>query len=241
MSKDDTKQAGAVRKRQQINDSGKQMFMWVAGMSAVVGAALVVSWFVFQQITAKNDVITAKNATLTVLKANNDAAPQLRDNIRALDTNPGLTASRATEEHRALQAILDALPAVFNPLALGASIEHNFVVGIDGLRLVSLVPVGSFGGGSGGSEADVAAEAAPAAEGTESSSAQQVAFTMTVEAGTADALKELLERFERSIRVIDIDDMKLERSSSGYTMSITAHGYYQEGKLIEMTNRKLPA
>lgn len=229
-----TKQAGAVRKRQQISDSSKQMFMWVAGMSAIVGAALVVSWFVWQQVISRDAVIEAKNKTAATLTANNDAVPMLRDNIRALDTNTGLNESKALDEHRALQAILDALPAVFNPLALGASIERNLAVGIDGLRLVSLTPVGSFGGLDSSVDSAVAS-----AEGDGSGAAQQVAFTMTVEANSAAALKELLERFERSIRVIDVDEIKMERSASSYTMTITAHGYYQQGKVIEMTDRKL--
>lgn len=246
MSSDDTKQKGAVRKRQQISDSSRQMLMWVAGMSAVVGAALVVSWFVWQQIAAKQTIISEKNKTVEVLKANNEAAPILRDNIRALDTDTGLMASRASDKHRALQAILDALPAVNNPLALSASIENRLVQGINGLRLVSLMPTGGYSV-SYGDEAAVGTDGATASDAggasgavvETSSTAEQVGFTMTVEADNVVALRDLLKRFERSIRVIDIDEIKFERSEDQYTMIINAHGYYQPAKVIQMTKKRI--
>lgn len=229
-------QGGAVRKRQQISSSNKQMFIWVAAMSAVVGASLVVCWFVWQQVAAKNEVINAKNETSKTLELNNQAVVELRENIAVLDTNTSLMDSRARDEDRALQAILDALPAVHNPLALGASVENNLTVGINGLTLTNLAPADAYSdyGDIAVDESSQPISGSGMAEGV-----QQVAFTMTVEASNAGALREMLSRFERSIRVINIDNIKLDRSSTGYVVSISAHGFYQQGKIIEMTERKL--
>lgn len=233
MSRGGVKQgAGAVRKRQQISDSSKQMFIWVAGMSAVVGAALVVSWFVWQQIASKNQVIDAKNETVRILKANNEAAPQLRDNIKLLEANPDLAAAKANDDQKALQVILDALPAEPNSLAFGASLEQKLASGIDGLGITSL-SVTSIGDSAATDTVEATASSGEVA-------AEKIDFTMTVESQGADALYELLSRFERSIRVINIDELRIERSSNNYSMRITGHGFYQYGRTIELTDKRLP-
>ena len=65
----------------------------------------------------------------------------------------------------------------------------------------------------------------------------QINFRMTVTSPNNDALKALLERFEKSIRVIDIDELKLERSQSNFSMTIDGHAYYQPAKTIELREK----
>lgn len=223
-------EAGAVRKRQKIQDSSKQMFLWVAGMSAAVGIALVVSWFLWNQIAFKTKVVSAKNDTVRTLRANNQVAPQLRDNIRVLETNTALAEAKAQDDQRALQVILDALPADANSLALGASLQNRLARNISGLTIESLTVAPT-------SEEQWQAEdstaAIPADEGLDAAQSR-IQVTLTATSRDATALNEFLQRLERSIRVIDIERLTMERSTSEYTLNVVAHGYYQPAREITL-------
>ena len=219
------KEGTAIRKRQQIQDSNRAMFFWVAGVSVVVGFALVISWFLWQQITFKNTVIGEKHSTIDTLKDNITAADELRSNIRVLETNTALNDSKADSNEKALQVVLDALPADANSLALGASIQQRLARGVSGVNIESLSVMPA------GSEAD--GYVAESTEGVQNT----ISFRMVAVSRNANSLRDLLDRFERSIRVINFDEMNLERSQSEYTLSIEGHAYYEPGKVVELRNK----
>lgn len=216
----------AIRKRQKIQDSNKAMFAWVAGMSAVVGLCLVLSWFLWEQITFKQEVISAKNKTVNVLKDNNRAIPELRDTLRVYETNLALNSAKANEDDKALQVILDALPAEGNSLALGASLQEKLADGINGLNIETL-------------SVEPVAEESSSQVRSRTATTNQVNFRLEVTSSNVNSLRDLLQRFERSIRVIDIDSLKLDRSENSYTLTITAHAYYEPARVIELKERKL--
>lgn len=233
MSKSDQPKGGAVRKRQKIQDSAKQMFIWVAGMSAVIGAALVVSWFLWNQIAFKTKVIGAKHDTIAILKANNEAAPRLRENIRVLETNTSLADAKADDDQRALQVVLDALPADGNSLALGASLQYRLARGISGLEIESLSVAPSS------SEVAMVDDlGAPPVEVEDGTVTQElIELRMQVTSRDANGLNELLRRLERSIRVVDVERLTMDRSEREYSMTIIAHGYYQPGRTLELGSK----
>lgn len=216
----------AIRKRQKIQDSNKAMFAWVAGMSAVVGLCLVLSWFLWEQITFKQEVINAKNQTVKVLKDNNQAIPELRDTLRVYETNSALNSVKANEDDKALQVILDALPAEGNSLALGASLQEKLADGINGLNVETL-------------SVEPAPEEVSDVSGVADEGGSQVNFRLEVTSSNVNSLRDLLQRFERSIRVIDIDNLQLDRSENNYTLTITAHAYYEPARVIELKERNL--
>ena len=100
-----SKKDAAIHKRQQIEQSSRVMFLWVAGASVIVGFALVISWFLVQQIIFKERVLGEKNNTAAVLKNNNDAVEKLRGELKVLETNSHLNASRINNDEKALQEI----------------------------------------------------------------------------------------------------------------------------------------
>ena len=101
-----SKKDAAIHKRQQIEQSSRVMFLWVAGASVIVGFALVISWFLVQQIIFKERVLGEKNNTAAVLKNNNDAVEKLRGELKVLETNSHLNASRINNDEKALQVVL---------------------------------------------------------------------------------------------------------------------------------------
>ena len=211
----------AVKKRQVIANSNKKMFVWVALMSAVVGICAVLAYFLIQQIAFKTKVVNQMDSTAATLTKNNKNIPSLVENVRVLETNQALNSVKAHPDDKALQVILDALPADANGLALGASLQHNLIAGAPGVSIESLAvnPVDSAAGDTGANASNT------------------VSFTLSVKANDANALKDLLVRFEHSIRVIDIDSVTLERNANTYTLSMTAHAYYQPAKTVVLTDK----
>lgn len=205
----------SMKKRQVIANSNRTMFVWIAVMSAVVGVCAVVGYFLVQQIIFKTNVTKALDATASTLHENNSNAQTLIDNVRVLETNEALNSAKSQPEEKALQVVLDALPADANTLALGASLQQKLLVGIDGITVdsLSVSPIDATG-----------------VDG-------QLPFTLTVRSSDANALKDLLRKFERSIRIIDIDSFSLEKGDSDYTMSVQAHAYYQSAKEVKLTDK----
>jgi hypothetical protein len=210
----------SMKKRQIIANSNRTMFIWVAIVSAVVGICIVVGYFLVQQIIYKTKVTNKLDATASTLHTNNSNAQTLIENVRVLETNAGLNSVKAQPDEKALQVVLDALPADANTLALGASLQQNLLVGISGLTVdsLSVTPIDSD---------------STAVDG-------QLPFTLTVRAKDANALKDLLGKFERSIRIIDVDNFTLERSETDYSMTIQAHAYYQAAKQVVLKNEVVP-
>ena len=209
----------ALRKRQQIDSSKRTMFIFVAVAAFVSGMALVVSFFLVQQIWFQGRVISQKQATVNTINANLKAVDGLKDNIRLLDTNEALSSVKSSDESSAVQAVLDALPTEPNADALGASLQVMFVGAIDGLTIESL------------SVTDPSDEGALAASGSDSEPESNdpnlgIGFSMSV-SGSAEQLKALLARFERSIRVIKIDSLNVEASKDSLKMDIEGRAYYQ--------------
>lgn len=216
------KQTTSVRKRQKIQQSNKTMFIMVAVASAVVGLCLVASWLIFQQLVFSTKVVSEKSKTLTSLKVSNQNIQLLSENIRVLETNKGLNSVKANPQNKALQSVLDALPADANNLAAGASVQDVLAKGISGLTIESLRV-----------EGDSAAAGVTSSEGLGSSLPIQLTVTTT----RAEALQELLERFEKSIRVIGVDSLSIERSDDHYSMAIQARAYYEPAKIVELQKK----
>ena len=220
----------ALRKRQQIAKANRTMFLWVAGVSVIVGFAAVGSIFLMQKLAFNQKVINEKNNTVSVLTKNNAAVAELEENIRLLDTNEGLNSVKANPEDKALQVILEALPADANSLALGSSLQQKLIAGIDGLTLESLnvIPVAGV---------EVSDDSAVQDASTTTDEAQnQITFNLAV-SGDANALKALLERFERSIRAIDITNLVLEQANGKLTMTIDGRAYYEPARTIELKDK----
>lgn len=221
----------ALRKRQQIAKANRMMFLWVAGVSVIVGIALVLSIFLVQKLLFNEQVLGKKNETVGILTENNKSITELKDNARVLNTNQNLLDSRAKEEDTALQAILDALPSEPNSSALGSSLQNVLLPG-DGIQVESLTVEPAAG-----------AEGASEAEATAVSGENTIGFTFSVSAPSdkIDSLRELLRRLERSIRAIDVQTTTIEMQGSRITLTASAVAYYEPTKSIELKTESVPS
>lgn len=220
----------AIRKQSQIAKANKTMFIWIAIASALVGSAVVVSFFLAQKAIFNEKVLFEKQNTVSNLDYNIKVAPELKSKILVLDTNQLLISTKANEDDQAIQVILDALPSEGNSLALGASLQNKLLSGVPGLvsldtlQLDSIVGLETLTGGETTIDASAAA------------SANVVTFSFAVR-GSQDALKRVLQNLENSIRLIDITSIKIETQEDGQLMTVRAMAYYEPAKTIELTDK----
>lgn len=216
-------QVSLSTKRKAIADSNRTMFIWVASMSAIVGVCAVVALFLGQQIAFRTRVIGEMTNTVSVLSNNNKAVDELAENIVVLETNEALNSVKATPEEKALQVILDALPADRNTLALGASLQQNLLTGVDGLTIDKIIIDGDSGSGK-SSELDAS-----------------IPLQIQVSSTSANALKDMLVRMERSIRTIDVTGLEIERSDTSsqtrYQMTLDAVAYFEPEVAVKLTDK----
>lgn len=226
-----TNNTAAIRKRAQISKANRTMFIWIALSSAIVGASLVVSFFLFQNLIYNEKVLFAKQETVNTLNTNNANVPELQNQILILDTNQALASVKANEDDQAIQVVLDALPADANSLALGASLQSKLLTGVSGLTVDSLQidPVvgveslenGRIESGAGGVTENI------------------ISFRFTV-TGSQNALRKVLQNLERSIRQIDLSSMRIESQGKKQTLTVQGKAYYEPARTVELEDKVVP-
>ncbi|MBM3210101.1 hypothetical protein FJZ39_02070 [Candidatus Saccharibacteria bacterium] len=228
------KPQAALRKRQQIANSAKSMFIVVAIASVLIGFSLVIGYHMVQRIAFTAKVNSERRTTLSTLETNLDSIDALKEEVQALQANDALNSIKSNPDDRAVQVILDALPADRNSDALGASLQQKLTQGVDGLSIEQLsVETVVDEAAETAVEAEVVDEATESAINT-STPAQPLQFTM-VARGTADNLRQLLANFNKSIRVIDVTALKIQGSDTNeITMDISGVAYYQPAMRIEL-------
>ena len=219
----------AIRKRTQIAKANKTMFIWIAVASALVGSALVVSFFLFQKAIFNEKVLAEKSTTVQNLENNNKVAPELQSQIQVLDTNQALISSKANENDQAVQAILDSLPSEGNSLALGASLQNKLLAGIPGLTAVQSLQVDPIAGLE-------SLNAGTTVDASTAVNANEISFRLVVK-GNQEAIKTVLQNFERSIRTITITSLQIETQADGQLMTVQAKAYYEPAKTIELQTK----
>lgn len=223
----------AVRKRSQIASANRTMFLWIAAASAIIGIAVVVGIFLFQQLVYNEKVLAVKLTTANTLKDNNEAVDELKQEILVLDTNADLAKVKANPNDQTLQVILDALPSEPNTLALGASLQNKLLVGIPGLQPVTSMTVNPV---ESGDETEVDASASA----SDDAMMNAIGFSFTI-TGTQQALQQLLQKLEHSIRTIEVISVRFESQGNGQMlMNVSARAFYEPTRVIELQEKVVP-
>jgi len=225
----------ALRKRQKIAKANRMMFLWVAGVSAIVGIAAVASVFLIQKALFNEKVLSEKSKTASTLERNNEVVEELQNQIRVLNTNDDLKAIMVAGETQPVQVVLDALPSGANSSAFGASLQQRFLQA-DGIKLESLnvspvrdAEVTAYGKGSKSKDRT--------SKNDESAYQVQFSFTVTTEANNPNALKDLLIRLERSIRPIALKNVVIEAQGDRLSLRAEGHTYYQPELTAELKDK----
>lgn len=226
-------QETALRKRQQIANANRMMFLWVAAVSVVVGVAIVVSLFLVQKLLFNEKVLAEKTKTASVLSENNKVVDELKNQVRVLNTNQALKDSMVPGEDEPIQVVLDALPDQANSSALGASLQEKFL-NDPALKLESLNvdPVQGVE-----SQTDENVEDASVVGTTTGENQITFRFAVSTEVGSAGALKDLLQKLERSIRTVDITGLTIETQGARLVLTVNGHAYYEPAKSVDLKDK----
>lgn len=226
----------SLKKRAQISKANRTMFIWIAAASALVGAAAVVSYFMFKILLYEEKVLAVKADTASTLSHNLKVVDDLRTEIKKLDANEALMSIKANETDRALQVILDALPSDANSLALGASLQNKLLVGGNANVTVESIQVDPVQGVETTDDSGVV-DSSPAA--TTDGSENAIRFQFTVR-GTTEGLRGVMNNLERSIRTIKVTTLRISGEPGGQTMAVEGYAFYQPAKVIELRDQAVP-
>lgn len=225
--------APVLRKRQQIQKAGKNMFLWVAGASVILGVCTVLTISLFDRIMYRQEVINEKNKTAEVLKNNLVAAEELKKEVKVLNTNQALLDTPRLDDTEPVTVILDALPSKANSSALGASLQQN-LLNLDGVTIESLVVNPISGVEDAGNEEGISESASIG----ENESVFQ--FSVSVAASQSSKLQEMLRKLERSIRTINLVSVNIEQQGQTMTLSVEGKAYYQPAETVRLEDKTVP-
>jgi len=221
----------AIRKRQQIANANRMMFMWVAVVSIVVGFAIVASIFLLQKAWFNEKVLGEKSKTASILVKNNEVINSLKDEVRVLNTNEALKSSMAAGETQPVQVVLDALPSDANSSAFGSSLQEKFLN--DSALTVEALNVDPVAGVESKDDTNV-----QDASASQSSSYEiKFHFSVSVASANASALKNLLKKLESSIRAIDLTTLSVETQGARLVMTADGRAYYEPAKTVELKDK----
>jgi hypothetical protein len=221
----ETKQATALRKRQQIEKANRSMFAWVAGASVIVAFAIVAAQFMIQQGLFNEKVLNEKRVTDGTLSENLEAVDGLKEGVNVLLANEDLEAARAKSDDSNLQVVLDALPSDLDSLNLGTSLQSVILSG-NVQRIDSLTVDAGFGEGEAVQDASTVGASGPV----------EIPFRFTVN-GNFSQIRDAFRSLERSIRPIRVVSAGIEGSDNNLTATVEAVTYYQPAKTIELQEK----
>ncbi len=216
-----------LKKRQQIENAGRSMFLWVAIASVAVSVCLVMAQFLFQKWTYNNRVLSAKYKAADTLKKNITNGKQLQQAVNALVSNQDLASVKANTDDPNTQSVLDALPSKLDATALATSLQQVILsksgVTIDSISVPSDQP-GVAGGASAGATTKTGAA-------DTSTGPQEMKFDIGV-SGSYDKIRNMVFDLERTIRPIKVISMTLTGDDAAMTAKMSIVTYYQPSKTI---------
>lgn len=208
-----------LKKRQQITDTRKQVFIMVAAAAAAVVVCVMVGYNLFQRIQYQNKVNSELEKTAKTMDNNVDSVDSLISNINALKTDTNLTLPNLKSDNRSVfNVIIDALPTEDDSVALSSSLQHK-ILSRSGAS-IEQISVDST------SSSSTATTTTTTTSGSASfPTAQAISFRVSF-SGSYATVVSTLEDIEKTIRPISINSMTVEGSDDDLTVSINATTYY---------------
>lgn len=213
---------GGLKKRQQIENAGRSMFVWVAVASIAISICIVTVQFLFQNWTYNNKVLDTKYKAANTLNQNITNAKQLQNSVNALVSNDQLASVKSNASDPNTKSVLDALPSVFDPTAWATSLQQA-VLSRSGVTIES-ISVPSDQGTAGTASASGGTSSA-----VTSSTPQEMRFDITV-SGSYDKIRSMMLDLERTIRPVKLTAVTLTGDDAAMSATISGVTYYQPSK-----------
>lgn len=229
-----------IKKRQQITNTRKQVFTWVALAAALVVICLVVGWNLMQRINYQNKVNRDVGKTAQTMHDNVEAADKLIKNVNALKANAALSLPNLkADDSTVFQVVIDALPTEDDSVALSSSLQ-NKILSKSGVTIeqinVDTTESDSSSGSSSSSSGSSSGSSSSSGSGSSKSGvskaddiqfpvAKPITFRVSL-VGSFDSVKSALQDIESTIRPITITKLTIDGSDDKLNATIEAQTYY---------------
>lgn len=216
-----------LTKRQQLKQTNKNIFLWVAAAAVVLSFSIVALQFLVRQGLFNGKIIKEQQATnraLDTSKANFDG---LKHNVDALLADTRLSTLRANPTDSSLQVILDALPTTGDATTFSNSL-YNKILSRQGVS-ISGVTVGL-------ATADGSTTAAPATSGGAGSAPQPLPFEASI-LGTPDQIRNTLIDIEKVIRPIVVRQVNITVNGSQLQTNISGETYFLPRSTVNLGDK----
>lgn len=217
-----------LTKRQQLKQTNKNIFVWVAGAAVVLSFSIVALQFIVRQGLFNNKIITEQQATNKALDQSKANFSGLKHNVDALLADNKLAALRANPSDSSLQVVLDALPTTGDPTTFSNSL-YNKILSRQGVT-ISGVNVGSVG------VADGSTTVAPEASG--SGAPQPLVFGAAI-AGSPDQIRLTLLDIEKVIRPIVVRQLNITVNGALIQANIEGETYYLPRSTVSLGDKSI--
>lgn len=229
-----------IKKRQQITNTRKQVFTWVALAAALVVICLVVGWNLMQRINYQNKVNRDVGKTAQTMHDNVEAADKLIKNVNALKANAALSLPNLkADDSTVFQVVIDALPTEDDSVALSSSLQNKILsksgVTIEQINVdttesdsssdSSSSSSSSSSSGSSSSSSSSGKSGVSKADDVQFPVAKPITFRVSL-VGSFDSVKSALQDIESTIRPITITKLTIDGSDDKLNATIEAQTYY---------------
>lgn len=229
-----------IKKRQQITNTRKQVFTWVALAAALVVICLVVGWNLMQRINYQNKVNRDVGKTAQTMHDNVEAVDKLIKNVNALKANAALSLPNLkADDSTVFQVVIDALPTEDDSVALSSSLQNKILsksgVTIEQINVdttesdsssnSSSSSSSSSSGSSSSSSSGSGRSGVSKADDVQFPVAKPITFRVSL-VGSFDSVKSALQDIESTIRPITITKLTIDGSDDKLNATIEAQTYY---------------
>jgi hypothetical protein len=206
-----------LKKRQQIELAGRNMFIWVVIAAVAVSFCIATGQYLFAKWDYNNRVLGAKYTAIDTLTQNITNAQKLKTEVDSLVANNDLASVKTNANDSNLKSILDALPTVSEPAAMATSLQE-VILNSSGVTIETIT---------------VPQETVDTANvNTQAPSTPQEMQISFIVSGSYDKIRALMNDLERTIRPIKVSGLSLSGSDANLRATIEATTYYQPSKTV---------
>lgn len=229
-TKPPVRQLTGVRKRQQIETTNKNIFVWLAVSSIIVSFCIVALQFLVKEFMFNQKVIDTKSKTNQQLIKNVEAGKALTTNINKLLANSSLNSLQKQDPEgkaNALSVVLDALPVEGDATGFANSLQ-TVVLPLSGVSIRELsTSLDQTDGSDTGTAGDAAAQP------------MTLPFKAAFGGSYAESRK-ALQDIARVIRPINPTELSIRSDDGGkIQVSMTGVTYYLPARSVHVKTEVL--
>ncbi|HET7630367.1 MAG TPA: hypothetical protein VFK03_03255 [Candidatus Saccharimonadales bacterium] len=224
-------QLTGLKKRQQIAQANKMIFLWTAAAAVAVSFCAVALQFLIREGLFNQKIISAKSHTNQTLEQNLKTADDLKANVQALLANSDLAAVNTHADNNSLQVVLDALPTEGDATSFATSLQ-NIILVQSHASVTALSTKSQFSGDGGTDSSD---------SGTSSSintDALALPFTAQI-GGNYQQIEGTLDDISRTIRPINITTLEIKGQDANLDVVLSGDTYYLPAATVKLGSEEI--